>query len=208
MHLINAAGKVQHRPPCTESARRARIAPCDERTGVIVVFEAMPPGSCVGCGGAFKPWGYARTRVIRERGGVRRPLRPRRIRCGRCRVTHVLLSAVFAPRRVDSAHVIFAALLAKSGGHRAIATDLALPPGTVRGGLRRASANAEQVRARTTHLAIEADPLIGLAEPTGTVLGDALGRAVAAVRRRLGPLGTPTALAMIIAVTLLRQLRT
>lgn len=180
---------------------------------IVVLDEAVPPTSCGGCGGSFKAWGYARTRVIRERGGVRRLLRPRRIRCDRCLVTHVLLPAVFAPRRADSAHVILAALLAKAGGHghRSIAADLALPPGTVRGWLRRAGANAEQVRARATQLAVEADPLIGPIEPTGTVLGDALealGLAVAAVRRRLGPLGSPTALAMIIAAKLLHPLRT
>jgi hypothetical protein len=103
-------------------------------------------------------------------------LRPRRIRCGGCRVTHVVLASVFVPRRADSAHVILAALLAKAGGrgHRAVAADLSLPPDTVRGWLRRASTNAEQVRVAATQLAVVADPLIGPIDPTGTALGDAL----------------------------------
>ena len=179
---------------------------------ITVLDEADPPLLCGGCGGSFRPWGYARTRVIRERGGVRRLLRPRRIRCGGCHVTHVVLASVFVPRRADSAHVILAALLAKAGGrgHRAVAADLSLPSGTVRGWLRRASTNAEQVRVAATQLAVVADPLIGPIDPTGTALGDALealGRAVAAVRRRLGPLGAPTALAMIIGCRFLAPLR-
>lgn len=180
---------------------------------IVVLDDVEPPGSCGGCGGSFKPWGYARTRVIRERDGVRRLLRPRRIRCGGCRVTHVLLPAVFAPRRADSAEVILAALLAKAGGcgHRSIAADLSRPPGTVRGWLRRADANAERVRARAMRLAIEADPLLGPITPERTALGDALealGVATAAVRRRLGPTGTPLALLMIIGSGLLHPLRT
>jgi|NGEPerStandDraft_6_1074524.scaffolds.fasta_scaffold123562_1 hypothetical protein len=187
---------------------------CEERPVVIEVLdEAVPPRSCDGCGGSFKAWGYARTRVIRERGGVRRLLRPRRVRCAGCRVTHVLLPAVFLARRTDSAQVILAALLAKAGGrgHRPIAAELALPPGTVRGWLRRASTNAERVRARAMRFAVEADPLLAAVEPAGSVLGDALeavGVAAAAVRRRLGSLGPPLPLAMIIAGGLLHPLRT
>ena len=187
---------------------------CEERPVVIVVLdEAVPPSSCDGCGGSFKLWGYARTRVIRDGGAVRRLLRPRRIRCSGCRVTHVLLPAVFVARRADSAQVILAALLAKASGrgHRPIAADLRLPPGTVRGWLRRASANAEPVRARAMRFAVEADPLLGPIEPAGTVLGDALeavGVAAAAVRRRLGPLGPPLPMAMIIGSGLLHPLRT
>jgi len=187
---------------------------CEERPVMIVVLdESVPPSSCDGCGGSFKPWGHARTRVVRERGGVRRLLRPRRIRCGECRVTHVLLPAVFVARRADSAQVILAALLAKAGGrgHRSIAAELALPPGTVRGWLRRSGANAERVRSQSMRFAVEADPLLGPIEPSGTVLGDALdavGVAAAAVRRRLGPLGLSLALVMIIGSGLLHPLRT
>lgn len=96
-------------------------------------------------------------------------------------------------------------------GHRAIAADLALPPGTVRGGLRRAGANAERGRAEATHLAVLADPLLGPIDPAGSSVGDALaalGVAVAAARRRLGPIGTPNAMAVIIGKWLLCPLRT
>jgi hypothetical protein len=62
-------------------------------------------------------------------------------------VTHVLLPARGTPARADSAPVILGALLvAKAGGrgHRWIATELSLPADTVRGWLRRATANAQR----------------------------------------------------------------
>jgi Domain of unknown function (DUF6431) len=84
----------------------------------VVLDETVVPRRCDGCGSSFKPWGYARERAVRERGGWLRLVRPRRVRCRGCRVTHVLLPALVAPRRADSAHVILGALLAKAGGAR------------------------------------------------------------------------------------------
>lgn len=179
-----------------------------------MVDEAVVPRCCDGCGSSFKPWGYARERAIRERGGRRRLVRPRRVRCRGCRVTHVLLPAHVAPRRADSAPVILGALLAKASGrgHRSIAAELSLPAGTVRGWLRRATANAEQTRAEATRLSVELDPLLGQISPAGSLLADALealGTAVVAARLRLGPsVGSPTALAMVIGRALLHPLRT
>jgi hypothetical protein len=188
---------------------------CKEFPVVIVVLDDALPArrlSCSGCGGSFTPWGYGRIRTIRERRGVHRVVRPRRVRCGGCRVTHVLLPAACVPRRADSLQTIGSALLAKAGGrgHRAVATELGVPAGTVRGWLRRADAHADRVRDEATRLAYLADPLLGPAEPTGSALGDALealGRAVAALVRRLGPIGAPLSLAAIIARGLLAPLR-
>jgi hypothetical protein len=118
-------------------------------------------------------------------------------------VTHVLLPAYLAPRRADSAPVILGALLAKAGGrgHRSIAAELALPAGTVRGWLRRATANAEQTRGEAMRLAVELDPLLGPVAPAGNRPADALealGTAVAAARLRLGPsVGSPIAVATV-----------
>lgn len=181
---------------------------------IVVLEPAAVPGSCGACGGSFKPWGYARTRVVRERGGLRRIVRPRRIRCRGCRVTHVLVpAALCAPRRADCARVVLGALLANAAGrgHRAIAAELALPPDTVRGWLRRARANAEAARRDAMRLAVELDPLLGPIDPAGSLLGDALnavGVAVAAARRRFGPIGSPIGMAMSIGSQLLRPLRT
>jgi hypothetical protein len=192
----------------------ARIDQCKEQPRVFVVLdEAAPPESCAGCGGSFKRWGYARARLVREQGAARRLERPRRIRCRGCLITHVLLSGLLVPRRADTAPVILSALLAKAGGrgHRAIAAELTLPPATVRGWLRRASANAERARGDAMRLAVVLDPLLGPCEPAGSALGDALnaiGVTVRAARLRLGPIGPPTAMAMIIGEQLLHPLRT
>jgi hypothetical protein len=178
-----------------------------ERPVVIMVLDEQVPAaqlSCAGCGGWLRPWGFARVRSIRERGGPRRQVRPRRVRCPDCRVTHVLLNAEYVPRRADALDTIGAALLAKAAGHghRTIATELGVAPGTVRGWLRRAAAWAEWVRGAATGLALQADPLLGAAAPTGSALGDALdalGAAVAALVRRVGPIARPWPLAAIIA---------
>jgi hypothetical protein len=73
-----------------------------------------------------------------------------------------------------------------------------------RGRLRRQvrPAQAQWVRAEATGLAQLADPLLGAAQPTGSTLGDALdalGCAVAAIVRRLGPIARPWPLAAVIA---------
>lgn len=180
---------------------------------IVVLDEASPPDSCAGCGNSFGRWGYARARLVRERGGSRRLVRPRRIRCRGCLITHVLLPALLVPRRADTAPVILTALLAKASGHghRAIAAELTLPPATVRGWLRRADANAERTRGDAMRRAVVLDPLLGRSEPAGSTLGDALdavGVAVRAARLRLGPIGSPTAMAMIIGGQLLHPLRT
>jgi hypothetical protein len=173
---------------------------------IVVLDETVPTSelSCAGCGGALRPWGFARVRSVRGRGGLRRQVRPRRARCRDCRGTHVLLTAEYVPRRADALEVIGAALLAKAAGcgHRAIATELDVAAGTVRGWLRRAAAQAQWVRAEATGLAQLADPLLGAAQPTGSALGDALdalGCAVAAIVRRLGPIARPWPLAAVIA---------
>lgn len=67
------------------------------------------------------------------RAGV---LRPRRTRCVRCRVTHVLLPVtVLLLRRGYCTEVIGAAVRARAGGlgHRWIGHQLGVPAATVRG---------------------------------------------------------------------------
>ena len=49
-------------------------------------------GSCPGCGGTLRKWGQARWRVIRDLDGEW-GLRPSRVRCRDCGVTHVVLPA-------------------------------------------------------------------------------------------------------------------
>ena len=176
--------------------------------------SAPLPPSCPGCSGRLRPWGYARTRQVRQRGGHRVVLvRPRRVRCGSCRATHVLLPArAGAPRRADAIEVIGAALLANAQGrgHRRIAADLALPAATVRGWIRRATEHADDIRADAFEMARQLDPMLDTPPPTDSRLGDALealGVAIAAAIRRLGPIAAPWRLAATITRGLLHPPR-
>ncbi|HEX5881595.1 MAG TPA: helix-turn-helix domain-containing protein [Actinomycetota bacterium] len=154
------------------------------------------------CGGGLALWGYARPRTVR---GVGR-LRPRRVRCLGCRVTHVLLSVAGLWRRADAVEVIGAALLAKAAGagHRVIAARLDRPVSTVRGWLRAFGRNAETARSVLAGLLVELDPLHGPIAPAGSVFADAVevvGVVAAAARRRLPVVGAVSPWQLACAVT-------
>lgn len=172
-------------------------------TDAVEVERRLRAGDLVcGCGGRLRPWGHARRRGVRGVGW----LRPRRARCGVCRVTHVLLVVSCLVRRADAVDVIGAALTAKAGGvgHRRIAARLGRPVSTVRGWLRCLCRRAQWVRAVFTGLLVELDPLVGLVPPAGSVVADAvqvIGAAAAAARRRLGVMGAVSAWRLVSAVT-------
>ena len=154
------------------------------------------------CGGGLSPWGHARERAVRGVG----VLRPRRARCGACRVTHVLLAVSCLLRRADAVEVIGVALRAKASGegHRPIAARLGRPASTVRGWLRAFAGNAERIRSVFTALLVELDPLTGSLAPAGSVSADAVevvGAAAAAARRRLGVMGAVSAWQLASAIT-------
>lgn len=146
---------------------------------------------CSGCRGVLRPWGHARERILRMVAGVVRR-RPRRTRCARCLVTHVLLAEDSLVRRRDAVEVIGRALVAKAAGrgHRAIAIELGLPDTTVRGWLRRFAARAEAVRVHFTRWAHALDPELGPITSRGGTFPDAIEAIAAAARAavaRLGP---------------------
>ena len=99
---------------------------------------------------------------MRDHGHATLALRPRRARCRACRVTHVLLPAVVAPRRADTTAVIGSALLAsaRGTGYRRIAAQLDRPLSTVRRWIR-AVRDAEHVE----WLRAQADGLAGPGRP-------------------------------------------
>jgi hypothetical protein len=76
-----------------------------------------------GCRGTLARWGYGRRRHIRGLGAAAIDVRPRRVRCGSCGATQVLLPAALQPRRADATEVTGAALGRKAAGmgHRQIA---------------------------------------------------------------------------------------
>jgi hypothetical protein len=152
---------------------------------------------CPGCGGRLAPWGFARSREVRLRDGVR-SVTPRRACCQGCDATHVLSPSWSVPRRRDGAEVIGEALAqaARGEGHRPIARRLGRPPGTVRGWLRAARARAESLRACGARWAYALDPdQPGPVTPAGSELGDAVEAIMLAVRasvlrfghRQVGP---------------------
>lgn len=97
------------------------------------------------CSGVLRPWGFARVRLTRQLGGGTVSSRPRRVRCGGCGRTDVVLDCSALPRRVDSVETVGAALMAavRGAGHRKIAETIGVPPSTVRDWLRRARTNGE-----------------------------------------------------------------
>ena len=113
---------------------------------VVLAAGKLP---CPDCSEPLSRWGFARSREIRTRDGVR-SLRPRRALCAKCDTTHVLCPAWSVPRRRDSAEVIGEALrlaVVDGDGHRQIARKLDRAPGTVRGWLRAARRRAGGLRA-------------------------------------------------------------
>lgn len=146
---------------------------------------------CPGCEGALSPWGWARSRSVRELAEVV-IVRPRRSLCAGCSCTHVLLPELLLVRRADTAAVIGGALAAKAsgGGHRSIAKLLGRPVGTVRAWLRRFAARAESIRVLFTGLLFALDPQAAGVRPTGSLFADAVevvGLAAAASVRMFRP---------------------
>ncbi len=146
---------------------------------------------CPGCDAQLRPWGWARSRSVRELAEVV-IVRPRRSLCAGCSCTHVLLPALLLVRRADTAAVIGAALVAKANGagHRSIAVLLGRPVGTVRAWLRRFASRAKGLRVLFTGLLFVLDPEADGAQPAGSLFADAVeavGLAAAAAVRMFGP---------------------
>jgi hypothetical protein len=159
---------------------------------------------CPGCSGQLRRWGFARTRSLRCSVGGRVSLRPRRVRCTSCRVTHVLLPALAPPHRAYAIDVVGHALLASAFGqsHRTIGADLGVPADTVPDWIRRVGARAEWLRVQGTIAAHRLDPMLPAIAPAGSALADALSAlatAAAATVRRLGPLAPPWQIIAMIA---------
>ena len=121
-------------------------------------------------------------------------VRPRRVRCSGCLLTHVLLPVTVLLRRGYAAEVVGAAL---SGGPVVRGTAgsrarLSVPAGTVRGWLRRVAGRLEPARQRFLQVAHRAAVDLRVPESLGCPWRDllaALGAAAVAVTGRFGPVG-------------------
>jgi len=184
--------------PSGGPADREQWAPCGVLGLMIIVLDpseaqasfAAGTQRCASCSGVLAPWGYATQRVVRGREGTV-SLRPPRVRCRSCRVTHVVVPARFLPRASATAEVVGDVLVQAAGGrgHRRIAAGLGVAADTVRGWIRRATANAERLRDLGTVTAVAFDPESAPINSRRGALADAvesLAVAAMAVRRRLG----------------------
>ena len=131
---------------------------------------------CPTCAGVLSPWGWARSRVLRGFAVTVLRVRPRRVVCPGCRVTHVLLPVAALSRRADLAEVIGAALTAKATGTglRSIATMLDRHVDTVRGWLRRFTRHAGRLRVLFTVLLVDTGPDPQVPAESGSSFADAV----------------------------------
>ncbi len=171
----------------------ARVMMVEADAGRVEMRLVAGGYGCGACGeGRLRPWGFARRRTLRARGGEL-VLRPRRGRCALCLITHVLLPTVALLRRRDLVEVIGEALHGRfvDGKSRAEVTEGAgVLPDTARGWLRRFVARAPEIRELFTSWAHHFDASLGVIETRGSPEADALeaiGVAAAAAARRLGP---------------------
>lgn len=159
--------------------------------GAVEVESRLVSGElrCPGCAGALGPWGWARTRLLRDGRGPGLVLRPRRSRCRSCGSSHVLLPAFALVRRADVVEVIGQALavVARGAGARTAAEQVGRPVETVRGWVRRFRERAELLRVVFTVLLAEVAPDPVMPAAAGHPVADAVsaiaGAAVAARSR-------------------------
>lgn len=166
------------------------IAITEEQLEVALARRVL---ACPACSAPLSPWGFARSREVRMRHGMR-SVRPRRALCAGCGTSHVLCPSWSVPRRRDGAEVIGEALrrAASGDGHRRIAEALRRPPGTVRGWLRAGRTRAESLRACASRLVVSLDHELVAVTPAASSLGDAVEAIMLAVRAwvlRFGPGG-------------------
>ena len=142
--------------------------------------------TCRRCHGRLRPWGWARSRFIREAGGRGWSLRPRRAICSSCKVTTVLLPGSCLPRRRDSARstLIVLTRAAAGWGARRIGTDMGIPSATVRGFLRHARRHAAKIRMTATVVAHDMDRMLGPITPVPGPSNDTHAQARQSDRRR------------------------
>lgn len=165
--------------------------------GAVEVESRLVSGelACPACEGRLGPWGWARTRSLRNALGGVLVLRPRRSRCRSCGSSHVLLPLVALVRRADVVEVIGQALavVARGAGARRAAAVVGRPVETVRGWVRRFRARAELLRVVFTALLVEVAPDPVVPAAAGHLVADAVaaiaGAAVAARSRWLGAVG-------------------
>jgi hypothetical protein len=154
----------------------------------------VPRPDCPSCGGPVVFWsGY--WRHVRQRGQRCRKVFIRRVRCGRCRVSHALLPAFTLAWRLDTAEDAGAVIGLVAGGMcgvRPAAAAAGVPYTTARGWVRRFAARAGELAVSFSALAVElGGEVVRPAGPPGRVAVTAIGAAFTAAAALPGwaPLG-------------------
>jgi len=148
---------------------------------------------CPADGSRLAKWGWARARRVR---GVEGVIKPRKLHCPVCKVTHVLLPETLLVRKNYGAELVGQMLqqAATGLGFRPIAAKLDIPASTVRRLLRTVRRNAGAIIALLAVLIRQFDPLAPAPNPppiVGRPLGAlvaAVSGLVAAVQIRFGPM--------------------
>jgi hypothetical protein len=116
----------------------------------------FPRPDCPSCAAPMVFWsGYRR--YVRAAGRCQRVFVPR-VRCGRCRVTHVLLPAFILAGYLDAVETVGGVIEEVAdgpGGVRPAASRLEVPHTTARGWLRRFGAGARELGVAFAALAVE-----------------------------------------------------
>lgn len=168
-------------------ARREETAPLISVPAARDIEEMLDAGELrCPCSGVLGRWGFAVERSIR---GIAGTVRPRRVICRDCGVTHVLLPSTCFARRADSAERVGLGISAAAGGAdiEVIADELGAPAETIRGWVRRVRTNAGAVVAFLSQAGARADPAwsycpkVDLSKLASVV--DVVGAVVAAVGR-------------------------
>jgi hypothetical protein len=157
----------------------AIVWPCGLSVDAYVEAErdvVVPRPACPGCGRSMVWWsGYRR--FVRV-GGVCRPMFVRRVRCGGCRRTDVVLPAFVLCGRLDVVETVGAVIervVAAGGGVRPAAFGVGVPYTTAREWVRRFVARAGGLSVGFAALAVE------LGGEVTAAVGDVGGRGLVAI---------------------------
>lgn len=148
---------------------------------VVVESQLFADGLSCPCSGVLAPWGHARERTVIGADRFVR-VRPRRGRCQRCQVTHVLLPAGLLVRRGFVVEVIgrVLELAGQAVATRRIVRLVGVARSTVRGWLARLRSRAELLRGHFTAWLLWLAPSTSQIAPAGWPVGDAVAAITAA----------------------------
>lgn len=188
---------------CLERERALRATRWRQEPSIALARGSGVGCWSAGCGGRLGPWGHARPRRVLIAAGRDELHRPRRARCRACRRTQVLLWArrwrparTRPPRPQPARRRCWFGLAATSPAPSSRGARPGRRPCGSRGPRLRPAGPSRRLRRRQGGVGS-----CGPIAPAGSELGDmleAVGQAVAACIRRVGPIGSPWQLGVVL----------